>query len=139
MDFDRLIQREQWNSAKWDKEILKHRFGHSDLLPFWVADMDFPSPPAVSRILRERADHQVYGYPASNRSFLKAWQSWTQNRHNWDVPLTDAVFIPGIVTAMSLGVSLYSEPGDAVLLQEPVYQPFRRMIEKNKRIIPGLP
>ena len=133
MDFNKLIERRNSNAAKWDESVMKNRFGHSDLLPFWVADMDLPSPPGVSRILHEKADHRIYGYPASNSPFLKAWKKWTREKHSWDVSLSQTVFIPGIVSAMSLGVSLFSRPGEGVILQEPVYQPFRRIIEKNNR------
>ncbi len=134
MDFNKLIERRNSNAAKWDESVLKHRFGHSDLLPFWVADMDLPSPPAVSRILHEKADHRIYGYPASNSPFLKAWKKWTKEKHSWDVSLSQTIFIPGIVSSMSLGVSLFSRPGEGVILQEPVYQPFRRIIERNNRV-----
>ncbi len=133
MDFDKIIDRKNSNAAKWDNRVLKARFGSEDLLPFWVADMDFASPPVVTEVLKERADHGIFGYPASDRGFLKAWQDWAEREHNWSVPMSDICFTPGIVGAMSLAVHLYSSPGDSVILQEPVYQPFRNMIVRNHR------
>ncbi|OQY34788.1 MAG: hypothetical protein B6241_03660 [Spirochaetaceae bacterium 4572_59] len=133
MNFDRIIDRTSTNAAKWDSRTLKQKFGDSDVLPLWVADMDFASPDAVSEALYKRADHQIYGYPASNAGFLKAWHKWVKSQHKWDVPLNHAIYIPGIVSAMSLGISLFSEQSDSVILQEPVYQPFRNMIINNGR------
>lgn len=131
--FDRTIDRRRSNAAKWDPQVLSGRFGASDLLPLWVADMDFASPPAVVRALEERAAHGIFGYPASNAPFLEAWRQWTARRHNWELPPGRALFAPGIVTAMSLSVSLFSEAGGGVILQEPVYQPFRKVIEAAGR------
>ena len=133
MNFDSIINRRNSNSAKWDEEILLRRFGNPDLLPFWVADMDFPSPESVSRVLHQRADHKIFGYPATNSPFLEAWGEWTHRRHDWNISGDHALFVPGIVTAMSLGVAIFSRPGDGVIIQEPVYQPFRRIIERNNR------
>jgi len=134
VDFDKVIDRTNSNAAKWDNKILKARFGDENMLPFWVADMDFASPEVVKETLKRRADHGIFGYPATAKHFLKAWQEWTAAEHNWNVSLSDACFTPGIVGAMSLGVFLYSSPGNAVILQEPVYQPFRNMIVRNNRI-----
>lgn len=134
MNFDTIIDRSSSNAAKWDSITLKQKFGDSEVLPLWVADMDFASPDAVSDALHIRADHRIFGYPASNAGFLKAWRKWVKAQHKWDVPLNHAVYIPGIVTAMSLGVSLFSQQGESVILQEPVYQPFRNMIINNDRI-----
>ncbi len=133
VDFDKRIDRSDSNAAKWDSMVLKARFGNEEMLPFWVADMDFASPDIVRETLKRRADHGVFGYPATTRHFLKAWQDWTAAEHNWNVPLSEVCFTPGIVGAMSLGVFLFSQPGDSVILQEPVYQPFRNMIVRNGR------
>jgi cysteine-S-conjugate beta-lyase len=133
MDFDRIIDRKNSNAAKWDDNVLKARFGNEDMLPFWVADMDFASPLIVTETLKDRAEHGVFGYPASDKGFLKAWQNWAEAEHNWSVSLSDVCFTPGIVRAMSMGVHLFSKPGDSIILQEPVYQPFRTMIQRNHR------
>ncbi|MDA3958307.1 MalY/PatB family protein [Oceanispirochaeta sp.] len=133
MDFDRIIDRKGSNAAKWDSKVLKARFGDENMLPFWVADMDFASPPIVGETLKERADHGIFGYPATSKHFLKAWQDWAITEHNWKVPLSKVCFTPGIVGAMSLAVHLFSKPGDSVIIQEPVYQPFRNMIVRNNR------
>jgi len=133
VDFDKRIDRTDSNAAKWDNMVLKARFGDENMLPFWVADMDFASPDIVKETLKRRADHGVFGYPATTRHFLKAWQEWTAAEHNWNVSMSDVCFTPGIVGAMSLGVFLFSKPGDSIIIQEPVYQPFRNMIVRNGR------
>ncbi len=133
-NFDTLIDRSQSKALKWDAKVLKERFGRQDILPFWVADMDLPSPLSVAEILKERAEHGIYGYPAGNQAFLKAWQSWMEKEHSWSPSLEKANFTPGIVGAMGMGVHLFSSPGEAVILQEPVYKPFRKVILHNERV-----
>ncbi len=132
-NFDTLIDRSHSGALKWDPRILKERFGQEDILPLWVADMDFASPPAVGTVLKERAAHGIFGYPATSQRFLEAWKGWTEEEHQWQPSLEMANFTPGIVGAMGMGVHLFSSPGESVILQEPVYQPFRNVIVSNQR------
>ncbi len=133
MDFDKIIDRSESNAAKWDSQVLQARFGSDNMLPFWVADMDFASPSIVAETLKERADHGIFGYPATDRYFLKAWQGWAESEHNWSVSMDRVCFTPGIVGAMSMGVHLFSSEGEGIIIQEPVYQPFRNMIVRQNR------
>lgn len=130
--FDRHIDRSGTGSVKVDG--LKEYFGNNDLVPMWVADMDFPVPPCVTRAIRERANHPVFGYTLITPDFYDAVAGWLKTSHNWDVPAEWIVCSPGIVPALSMSVMVYTDPGDKVLLQSPVYPPFFSSIEDNKRI-----
>jgi cysteine-S-conjugate beta-lyase len=131
--FDHHIERKGTNSVKFDG--LKEYFGSNDLVPMWVADMDFPVPSCVTAAIRERADHPVYGYTLISDTFYKAVQNWLKTSYHWDVPAEWIVFTPGIVPALSMSVMAYTDPGDKVLLQSPVYPPFFSTISDNKRLV----
>ncbi|MFD2672661.1 MalY/PatB family protein [Marinicrinis sediminis] len=130
-NFDQIINRKQTHSYKWDQS--EKLFGDPDLLPLWVADMDFECPPAVKEAVMKRAEHGVYGYTFRPDSYYPAITSWFERRHDWKLEeswLTDS---PGIVTSLSLAVELFSSPGSAVILQSPVYYPFYDVIRMNGR------
>lgn len=131
MNFDQIKNRKNTNSYKWDQSI--KLFGNDDILPLWVADMDFESPPAVKKALQERVEHGIYGYTFKTDEYHKAIIHWFQRRHGWQLQadwLTDS---PGVVTSLSLAVDLFSEPGSEVILQSPVYYPFYDVIKNNGR------
>jgi cystathionine beta-lyase len=130
-NFDQVINRRNTHSYKWDQS--EKLFGDPDILPLWVADMDFESPPAVKAALEKRAAQGVYGYTIRTEGYINAVVSWFSKRHGWDIKpqwLTDS---PGIVTSLSLAVELFSEPGAPVILQSPVYYPFYDVIRMNGR------
>jgi cystathionine beta-lyase len=130
-DFERRIDRTNTNSYKWDQS--EKLFGHPDILPLWVADMDFESPPAVKESLLRRAAQGVYGYTIKSEDYTDAILGWFDRRHNWKLEkewLTDS---PGIVTTLSLSVEQFSKPGDRVIIQSPVYYPFYDVIRMNDR------
>lgn len=131
--FDRHIERKGTDSVKFDG--LKEYFGSNDLVPMWVADMDFPVPGCVTRALRERASHPVFGYTLISPPFFQAVEGWLKASYHWDVPHDWIVFTPGIVPALSLSVMVYTGPGDRVLLQSPVYPPFFSSIRDNNRLV----
>ncbi|MFE5319433.1 MalY/PatB family protein [Paenibacillus sp. NPDC056579] len=129
--FDRIIDRRNTRSYKWDQN--EKLFGEPDVLPLWVADMDFPSPPAVKEVLKQRADLGMYGYAIRTDSYFEAIVNWFRDRHQWEIQpdwITDS---PSIVTSLSLAVELFSEPGAPVVIQTPVYYPFYDVIESNGR------
>lgn len=130
-DFDRVINRRNTRSYKWDQA--QKLFGDKDVLPLWVADMDFESPPAVKEALLRRVQEGIYGYSVPSESYKQAITGWYSRRHDWEIKpewITDS---PGIVTSLSLSVELFSKPGDAVILQSPVYYPFYDVIKMNDR------
>ncbi|MCR8656972.1 MalY/PatB family protein [Paenibacillus endoradicis] len=130
-NFDQLIDRRNTRSYKWDQ--VGPLFGDASILPLWVADMDFYSPPAVQKVLQQRTDIGIYGYSIKNKQYFEAITNWFERRHHWTVQPSWIVDVPSVVTTLSLSVDLYTKPGDAVVLQSPVYYPFYDVIEGNDR------
>lgn len=130
-DFDRVLDRLNTDSYKWDQS--EKLFGSKDILPLWVADMDFESPPAVKEALLRRASVGVYGYSILNDSYIESIIGWFRRRHGWSLESEWITTSPGIVTSLSLAVELFSEPGSQVILQSPVYYPFYDVIKSNGR------
>jgi cystathionine beta-lyase len=132
-NFDQIIDRRNTRSYKWDQR--EKLFGDPDILPLWVADMDFPSPPAVQEVLKKRAELGIYGYAIRTDSYFDAIVNWFRRRHNWDIDPAWITDSPSIVTSLSLAVELFSQPGEPVVIQTPVYYPFYDVIESNGRVV----
>ncbi len=130
-NFDVTIERRGTGSLKWDG--MRGYFGveGDDVLPMWVADMDFPSPDAVIDALVRRARHGVFGYASAAPSYFSAMREWMRRRHGWDVKDEWFVSTPGVVCAVNLLIRTLTNRGDGVIIQPPVYHPFRRGIEDN--------
>ncbi|HJV45730.1 MAG TPA: MalY/PatB family protein [Bacillota bacterium] len=135
--FDQIVERRNTDSMKWDK--LKQLFGSAEVLPMWVADMDFLSPPAVVKAITERAKHGVYGYTIMSDSFYEAIIGWMERRHQWQVNKEWLCYCPGIVTALSILVEVLTKPGESVMIQPPVYTPFFQVISRNGRSVKEVP
>lgn len=129
--FDHTIDRAGTASVKYD--LRKERFGREDILPMWVADMDFPAPREVTEQLINRAKHPIYGYSILSQGYYNSIVRWMDKRHGWPIDQNWIVFSPGIVTALNLLVETFTQPGDAVIVQPPVYFPFFHAVEKNGR------
>ncbi|UJP02328.1 MAG: PatB family C-S lyase, partial [Nitrosomonas sp.] len=121
-DFDRKIDRTGTHSVKYDSRLAV--FGKADVIPAWVADMDFAAPPAVTRALTERAQHPIYGYTLFPDSLYEALIDWLQRRHNWIVQRDWIVMCPGVVPSINAAVMALTQPGEAIIVQPPVYFPF---------------
>jgi cysteine-S-conjugate beta-lyase len=132
-DFDRIIKRTNTNSVKWD--LVDSIFDGSGLLPLWVADMDFESPPEVVDALVRRAGHGIFGYTAAPHAYFESMIRWFRERHAWDIKKDWIHFSPGVVPALNLLVQTFTEPGDRVIIQQPVYYPFMYAIRNNGREI----
>ncbi|MEM0156236.1 MAG: MalY/PatB family protein [Thermoplasmataceae archaeon] len=132
-DFDQVIDRKHSGSVKWDG--LKDQFGSEDLLPLWVADMDFRSPQPVIDAMVSRADHGVYGYSLFTPSYYDSVIRWYRRRYNWEIKKEWIVYTPGVVSAISFAIQAFTSPGDKVIVQPPVYYPFFRSIESNGRFV----
>lgn len=130
-NFDQKIDRHQTNSLKWDRRA--EVFGTADLLPLWVADMDFAVPPSVTAALAERTRHPVYGYSFPPPAFYQTVVDWIAKRHRWTVQKEWLVVTPGVVPALVLSVLAFTEPGEGVIVQPPVYGPFFRAVKNNRR------
>jgi len=132
-DFNRVIDRLGTGSYKWDQS--EKLFGQADVLPLWVADMDFEAPREVIEAVTERAKWGIYGYTIRTNSYFEAVSGWLSRRHNWDIKKDWIVPTPGIVPALSVLVLTCTEPGDGIILQSPVYYPFYDVIRKNGRTV----
>ncbi len=130
-DFDTIIPRNHTNSLKYD--FAKERGKPDDLLPMWVADMDFQTPPAVREALAAKAAHGIFGYSEPDRTYFDALASWFGTRHGWNVDPYTNVCTPGVVFAICTLIRCLTQRGDAVLIQEPVYYCFREGIRDNGR------
>lgn len=130
-NFDKVIDRSGTNSSKWDPEILEAMFGEKDLMSYWVADMDFKTVPAVVEAVVKRAEHGIYGYSNRPDSYFEAIINWTKKRFDWEIKKEWIEYTPGIVPALNYLVQCYCKPGDKIIIQEPVYYPFKNAILNN--------
>jgi cysteine-S-conjugate beta-lyase len=119
-NFDQIPNRRATESTKWQAY-------DEDVLPMWVADMDFRSPEPVIQALRQRVEHGIFGYPRQPAGLKESIVSWLEKRHGWQVTPDDLVIIPGVVTGFHLAAHAVTRPGDGVLVQTPTYGPFFRV------------
>ncbi|BBI32217.1 MalY/PatB family protein [Cohnella abietis] len=132
-DFDKIIDRTNTASYKWDQS--EKLFGRSDILPLWVADMDFEAPKEVVDAITRRAEQGIYGYTVRTQAFYDAIIGWLSRRHGWNIEQEWISSSPGVVPALSLMVQAFTEPGDGIILQSPVYYPFYDVIKMNGRTV----
>lgn len=130
-DFDEIIDRKNTASVKYD--LRKMFFGTEEVIPMWVADMDFKTPPFILEAIKKRAEHPVLGYSVRPDSYYSSIQSWLSRRHSWNIKREWICFSPGIVPALNMVVLAYTNPGDKIIVQPPVYFPFFGAITGNKR------
>ncbi|MDQ0412780.1 cystathionine beta-lyase [Mesobacillus stamsii] len=131
--FDKVVDRNQTYSIKWD--ALDKVFGREDILPMWVADMDFLPPKAVLDALKERIDHGIFGYTFVPMSVTEAIQDWMKQRHDCEFKKSSILFSEGVVPSISTAIRAFTEKGDKVLIHSPVYTPFFNMVKKNDRTL----
>lgn len=139
--FDQPIAREGSGALKYDGR--QQTFGAPEVMPMWVADMDFAVPEAVSQALQARVAHPVFGYAMAPDSLYQALIDWLRNKHNWQVPREWIVLTPGVVPSLNLVVAALTKPDDGVMVQPPVYFPFfsavtgqqRRLVENPLRLV----
>ncbi len=130
-DFDRIIDRKGTSSEKWDG--LEKKFGKANLISMWVADMDFEAPPCVKQVIRERSEHGIFGYTDQPDSFYNAVVEWVNKRHGWNIKADWICNTPGVVPALSASLMAFTQPGDGVVIQPPVYYPFFSVIQGRGR------
>ncbi|MEN8156353.1 MAG: PatB family C-S lyase [Bacteroidota bacterium] len=130
-DFDKIIERRGTDSVKYD--LNRVIFGTNNLLPMWVADMDFEVPDFIREAILRRAAHPVYGYTYRPGRFFEAAASWLHRRHGWNVSPGTFSFSPGIVPALNMIVMEFTRPGDRIVVQSPVYFPFFKAVTNHKR------
>ena len=129
--FDKIVDRR--GSGDLKHGVLQERYGRSDLLPLWVADMDFETPPFITEALRQRLDHSLFGYTIVPEELWDVIIQWTLEHHGWQVQREWLTYIPGIVKGIGMAINVFSEEGDNVIIQPPVYHPFRLTPQGNGR------
>ena len=127
------VDRNNTASRKWDD--LKSVFGSNDILPMWIADMDFTVPLPVQTAIRQRAEHGVFGYVHKDDEFYKCIVDWHAKRYGWKIEPEWITTTPGVVPAEAIAVLAFTQPGDEIIIQPPIYPPFFSVIEKNNRTI----
>lgn len=130
-DFDTIIDR--WNSDSVKYDGLNAEFGCQDILPMWVADMDFQAPPAVLEAARKCCERGVFGYTFRSDEGKEVFRDWVRRRYDWDTRPEWLSSSPGIVTALALSVRALTQPGDKIMIMTPVYPPFFSVVRDNGR------
>lgn len=130
-NFDTVINR--WKTACEKYDTITQRGYPSDMIPMWVADMDFAVPECVQKAMREAVDRGIFGYSLAGDRFYSAVESWFARRYGWQVDRSWIIQTPGVVTALSAAVRICTDPGDGVMIQSPVYHHFFHAVERNGR------
>lgn len=131
LNFDKVVERRGTGCLKYD--FVKQWGMPEDVLPLWVADMDFETSSYVVDALAERLRHGIFGYTESGEEYFEAVKGWMARHHDWEIQRDWLVKTPGVVFALAMAVRAYTNPGDAVLIQQPVYYPFSEVVRDNGR------
>lgn len=132
-DFEREVDRTGTCAMKY--EALGELFGDKSLTPLWIADMEFAVCPCISEALQRRYAHPVYGYSGAPESYWESVCDWLESRHGFRPERRDLAFVPGVVRGIAYALNFFSRPGDKVVIQPPVYHPFRAVAEGNDRVV----
>ena len=132
-DFDKVIDRRHTDALKID--YVPELWGRDDLMPLWVADMDFATPPFILDALKQRCEHPVLGYTCRARAWYEAIVRWQQMRYGWTISEEWLNFVPGIVPGIAFSLHCFTRPGDKVLIQTPVYHPYILVPKNNGRVV----
>lgn len=130
-DFDKIIDRTNTSSVKYD--LRPAVFQKDDVIPMWVADMDFETPDFIRDAVMQRALHPIYGYTFRGDEYYQPVMAWMQSHHDWTVHRDDIVFSPGVVPALNFAILALTKPGDKVIIQSPVYSPFFGAVRDHGR------
>ncbi|MEZ5197946.1 MAG: PatB family C-S lyase [Bacteroidales bacterium] len=130
-NFDEIIDRKNTSCVKWD--FAEQYFEAEEILPMWVADMDFKTPDFIVEAVKKRAAHEIYGYTVRPESYYSSMINWIDKKHQWKIEKDWIIFSPGIVPAVNIAVMAYTNPGDKVIVQPPVYFPFFSAVKDNGR------
>ena len=131
LDFDKIIERDNTNCLKYDFRVARGM--PADILPLWVADMDFQISSYIQDAIEKQVRHGIYGYSEAGNEYFEAVSSWLRQQHGWEVEQQWLVKTPGVVFALAMAVKAFTNVGDGVLIQKPVYYPFSGVILDNKR------
>ena len=134
-DFETLIPRKNMGSRKWDTMVQHNPNAAEDVIPMSTADMEFKNPPELAEGLKEYIDHSILGYTMPNDAFYASVVRWMKDRHQWDIKPEWLVQAPGVVNALFGIVKTFTEPGDGIIIMQPVYHPFAMAITQNNRVL----
>lgn len=137
-DFDREIDRVHTNDLKWRVGPIKGYLGidvSEDVIPMWIADMDLACAPVVVDAVRQRAEKEIYGYCAPGETYYKAVRGWFLTRDNWTIEEDWITVVPSIVAGINIAIRAFTNPGDKVIIQQPVYDPFEEQIKLTGRVM----
>lgn len=130
-DFDRETNRFHTNNFKWDK--LQERYGRTDILPFWIADMEFETAPEIVESLVRRSQHGIFGYSFKPDSYYEAFIKWESQRHGWQIKKEWITGSPGVMSGLSILIESLTKPGDNIVILSPAYTGFYEKIRQNGR------
>lgn len=130
-NFDEFIDRKNNFSAKWSE--MDRNFGSNELLPMWVADMDFKTAPCIVESLKNRLKQGIYGYTTRPDSYNDSIIYWLKNKYNWNIKSEWLLFSPGVIPTISMIISELTTENDKIMIQEPVYSPFNSVVKNNNR------
>jgi len=132
-NFDKIIDRKNTNCVKHD--ALEKYFGSNKLLPLWVADMDFETPDFIQEALKNRLDHPIYAYSFYSDCFYSSFINWMKKRHGFQVESSWLKVTPGVLTGLSMAITAFTQPGDKIIIQPPVYHPFFQLVKSSDRVL----
>jgi len=130
-NFDTIVDRTNTYSIKWDRDELPE--GCRDAISMWIADMDFACSPDIVKAIQTRAEHPIYGYTKRSEKYYQSFIDWMRHRNGWSIKKDWILFSPGVVPALNLAVLAYTQPGDKIIIQPPVYNPFSAAVLNNSR------
>lgn len=129
--FDEIVDRSQNYAAKFEEAVL--HYGTNDVIPLWIADMDFRTAPCIVEAIKARADQGIFGYTWRTPRYFETIAAWQQKRNGWLPDVDKMAFAPGVVPGMRMMLTMFSQPGDKVVIQQPVYHPFADVVENTGR------
>lgn len=132
-NFDEVVDRSQNYAAKFEEAEL--HYGTNQVIPLWIADMDFRTAPCVVEAIKERADQGIFGYTWRTPRYFESIAAWQQKRNGWLPEINKMAFAPGVVPAMRMVLNMFTQPGDKIIIQQPVYHPFADVVENTGRTL----
>ena len=133
LDFDTVVDRKYTNCLKYDFAVRRGK--PKDVLPLWVADMDFQTSSYIQEALKKQVEHGIFGYSEAGPEYFAVLKAWMKNHYEWEVDEKWLIKTPGVVFALAMAVKAFTEEGDGVVIQQPVYYPFSEVIRDNGRKI----
>ena len=130
-NFDEVIDRRGTHAVKLDG--MQEIWGRTDLIPLWVADMDFATPPFILEAVRKRCEHPILGYTEKPDGYYQAVINWLKTRYDMNVSKEHLNYVPGIVAGLGMAINCFTSPGDKIMIMPPVYHPFAWLVKRNNR------